>query len=136
MLLIRYTDEAGAEGGTRDATTGDCQIAWPAIGRGSRSEVERFQHVRRHAGVVQVLLGVRRGHLLGEDLQAIAIRVEEIDALGETVVGSELDPRAVALEPIVKLPKLLLAPFDLEGRVGQTGASPGLVVRDLYDRDA
>src|SRR4030095_968496 len=76
-------------------------------------------------GVVQVLLGVRRGHLLGEDLQAIAIRVEEIDALGEHVVGSELDPRAVALEPIVKLPKLLLAPFDLEGRVGQTGASTG-----------
>jgi hypothetical protein len=43
------------------------------------------------------------------DLQTIAIGVEEVDALGEHVIGRELDVDAARLEPIVQLSRLLLA---------------------------
>ena len=62
---------------------------------------------------MQELLGVCRRQLLGEDLQTITIRVEEIDALGEDMVNGELHPGAVALEPVIEFAQLLLPPFDL-----------------------
>jgi hypothetical protein len=62
---------------------------------------------------MQELLGVRCGHLLREDLQAIAIRVEEVDALGEHVISRELNFGTVSLEPLVELPQLLLPALDL-----------------------
>jgi hypothetical protein len=53
---------------------------------------------------MQELLGVRWGHLLGEDLQTVAIGVEEVDALGEYVISRKLDLGAIALQPLIELP--------------------------------
>ncbi len=62
---------------------------------------------------MQELLGVCCGQLLREDLQAVAIGVEEVDALGEHVISRELYFGAVALEPLIELPQLLLPSLDL-----------------------
>ena len=42
---------------------------------GSRLQVQWFHDVGDFPGIMQELLAVRRGHLLGEDLQAVAVGV-------------------------------------------------------------
>jgi len=69
--------------------------------------------IRYGTSVMQELLGVRCGHLLREDLQAVTIRVKEVNALGKHVISRELYLGAVALESLVELPKLLLPALDL-----------------------
>ncbi len=80
---------------------------------GDRLDAGLAKPSRDGTGVVQELLAVRRGHLLGEDLQTVAIGVEEVDALGEDVVSGEFYLGAVALEPLIELPQLLLTSLDL-----------------------
>lgn len=67
-----------------------------------------MRDVRDFPGVMQELLAVGWDHLLGEDLQTVAIGVEAVDALGEDVVRGELALGTVALEPLIELPELLL----------------------------
>ena len=69
--------------------------------------------IRCGTSIMQELLGVCWWQLLREDLQTVAIGVEEIDALGEHVISGELYFGAVALEPLVELPQLLLPALDL-----------------------
>jgi hypothetical protein len=47
------------------------------------------------------------------------------------MVSGELNPDAVALEPIMGFPQLLLASLDLQGRVRKTGTPHGLIVGTL-----
>jgi len=46
--------------------------------------------IRYGTSVMQELFGVCCGQFLREDLQAVAIRVEEVNALGEHVISGEL----------------------------------------------
>jgi hypothetical protein len=62
---------------------------------------------------MQELLGVRWGQFLREDLQTVAIRVEEVDALGKHVISCKLYLGAVVLKPLVEFPQLLLPALDL-----------------------
>src|SRR2546428_4074223 len=84
---------------------------------------------------MQELFGVCCGQFLREDLQAVAIRVEEVNALGEHVISGELYLGAVALKPLVELPQLLLPALDLYGCMGQTRAADRLIIGHLDDGD-
>src|SRR5262249_34308435 len=66
------------------------------------------------AHVLPTGLGV---HHFRENLQAVAVWVEEVDAVGHAVVSRVVDLGAMLDEPSVELAELRLATLDLEGDV-------------------
>ena len=80
--------------------------------------IERSFGIRKHLFNNSALerSHIRPTKLLGEDLQTVAIGIEEVHALGKNVVEVHLHVDSMALQPLVELFELVLATFDLKGR--------------------
>lgn len=78
------------------------------------------------AGQEQFRLG--GGHYLGEELQAVAVRIQQVEALRADMIGSELDLDAARPEGGVQFLKLLQSSVDLDRGVRQTGTSNWLLI--------
>src|SRR5262245_27334255 len=104
-------------------------LSWGDSPRQYGGVTSRAQHLGRQYGfwlvvsvgepdalahVLPTGLGV---HHFGEDLQAVAVRVEEVDAVGHAVVSRVVDLGAMLDEPAVELAEFRLAALDLESNV-------------------
>src|SRR5262245_18148615 len=104
-------------------------LSWGDSPRQYGGVTSRAQHLGRQYGLWLVVpvgepdalahvlptgLGV---HHFGEDLQTVAVGVEEVDAVGHAVVSRVVDLGAMLDEPAVELAELRLAALDLEGDV-------------------
>src|SRR5262245_3635396 len=127
------TSGSGASSTGRLKPARTCPANWWL--RSGRLEIQRPHDISGDPCVVQVLLGAGTGQFLREDLEPVAVGVEEVDALGQDVVGGELDLGATALESLIQLAKLFLTPVDLERRVGQAATADGLLVGHLDHGD-
>src|SRR5262245_15112592 len=95
---------------------------WLSDGCG-RLQVERQQDIAQVAGPTEHLHRGLCRNLLAEQLEAVAIWIAEVEALGDDVVEGELGVRAVRLQLLVELLQLGDTTFDLERRVSQAGAA-------------
>src|SRR5439155_24319536 len=75
-------------------------------------QVQRQQNIRPQAGLMQTPRGFRGRDHLRVELQPIAVRVQEIEALRDEVISRHLDLDAPALQLGVELSKLLRSTID------------------------
>src|SRR6266705_2490583 len=84
---------------------------------------------------MEVVFG--RGHLhrLAEDLQTIAIGIEEVDTFREEMISREVHPDTVVLQPLIEFTQLCFPTLDLQRRVAQARTAHRLVIGHLDDGD-
>src|SRR6266480_1779627 len=80
---------------------------------------------------MQVLLRFGSEHHLTVEFQAVAVGIQQVEAIRHDMVSGHLDLDAAVLEQSVELLKLHWPPLNLYGRMCNSGTSNGLVVGDL-----
>src|SRR5205823_13810289 len=89
----------------------------PTLLSSRRFQVQRRHQLRQIVGGMEIVLG--RGHLHGltEDLQTVAIGIEEVDAFGEKMVRRKVHLDTVVFELLIELAQLCFPTLDLQRRV-------------------
>jgi len=86
-------------------------------------------------GGLEIVFGRRHLHGRTEDLQTVAVGIEDVDAFGEDMVRRHLHLDPVVLELVIEFAQLGFPTLDLQRRVAQVRTAHWLVLRDLDHGD-
>src|SRR5262249_37530269 len=86
-------------------------------------------------GGMEIVFGRRHLHGLTEELQPVAIGIEDVDAFGEDMVRRKVHLDPMVLEPVIECLQFGFPTLNLQRRVAQARTAHRLVIRYLDHGD-